>query len=164
MAGSRMTPAELRSVQLELLGVVDELCEQHGLRYFLWAGTLLGAVRHGGVIPWDDDIDLAMPRSDYERLCAELPDVMGDSVDLYTQDGHPDYEYPFARVADNRTLIVEGSRISVPMGAFIDIFPMDGWPRGGLMSRLHRLVIAWLHLLVAVWGARPRRGRELKKR
>ena len=59
---------ELKSIELEMLKFIDEVCKKEGLRYFLCGGTLLGAVRHHGFIPWDDDIDIFMPRPDYEKL------------------------------------------------------------------------------------------------
>src|SRR5215216_5431973 len=92
-----MTGPELRAVFLETLGVLDEFCRAAGLRYFFWAGTLLGAVRHRGVIPWDDDLDLAMPRSDYERFCREFGRSLPENLELFTMETRPEYGYPFAR-------------------------------------------------------------------
>ena len=68
-----MPAYEIRPLQLRILEIllaVDKVCREHGLRYYLWAGTLLGAVRHKGFIPWDDDVDICMPRADYDTLMA----------------------------------------------------------------------------------------------
>ena len=69
----------LQLVELDILRDIDKVCREHGIRYFLDSGTLLGAVRHGGFIPWDDDVDLGMPRHDYERFLEIAPRALGDA-------------------------------------------------------------------------------------
>ena len=94
---------ELRSVQLDLLQKTAEFCENNGLRYFLCGGTLIGAIRHKGYIPWDDDIDIAMPRQDYDRFVRSFnrPENYYQVVNL---DTNPAYDYDFAKVYDNSSL------------------------------------------------------------
>ena len=72
------------AVQLDLLNEFITICEKNGLQYFVWAGTLLGAVRHNGFIPWDDDLDVAMPRKDYDRFLEIAPQVIKEPYQLQT--------------------------------------------------------------------------------
>jgi lipopolysaccharide cholinephosphotransferase len=159
-----MTREEIRACQVEILERVASFCREHDLTWYLWAGSLLGAVRHQGFIPWDDDIDLAMPRPDFERFCREFDAAETGALRLYSRDTHPTFGYPFVRVADERTRIAENSRIAVPMGINVDVFPLDGWPRGKALTALHRGRLHLLHRLVALWTSRPRQrpGRRLK--
>ena len=88
----RVTPEELKTIQLDLLQKTADFCEQNGLRYFLCGGTLIGAVRHKGFIPWDDDIDIVMPRKDYERLRTIWKNE--STQEYYLQDYKEDLYYP----------------------------------------------------------------------
>jgi lipopolysaccharide cholinephosphotransferase len=160
-----MTRDETRAVQTGILREVDAFCSERGIVYFLWAGTLLGAVRHRGFIPWDDDIDLAMPRPDFDRFCREFADAGTGSLRLFVRETHPTYGSPWAKVSDESTRVAESARMAVPMGLNIDIFPMDGWPRTQLRTRLHRTRMRALHRSVSVWASKPRqggRGRRVK--
>ncbi len=138
MVGSQSDPAtgqrveltieQMRERQLRLLRAVVDHCETNGLRYYLCAGTLLGAVRHGGYIPWDDDIDLMLPRPDYEKLCATFPASDAPAgVSLRSLGRTPGYVLPFAKVCDDRTRLEVESEIIKGLGVFIDVFPLDGW-------------------------------------
>lgn len=116
---------ELKAIQLDLLQKTTEFCEKNGLRYFLCGGTLIGAVRHKGYIPWDDDIDIAMPRKDYDKFvkCFNQPGNYYQVVNLTT---NPAYAYPFAKVYDNRTVLNELHYPGDTFGVYMDIFPVDG--------------------------------------
>jgi len=116
---------ELRSIQLDLLQKTAEFCEKNGLRYFLCGGTLIGAIRHKGFIPWDDDIDIAMPRPDYDQFVK----TFNQSENYYrvvNLDTNPDYAYCFAKVYDNRTIMNELHYPGDTFGVYIDVFPADG--------------------------------------
>ena len=119
-----ITSEELRKIQLDLLQKTADFCESNGLRYFLCGGTLIGAVRHKGYIPWDDDIDIAMPRPDYDRFVMTFnqPDNYYQVVNL---DTNPDYAYDFAKVYDNRTVFKELHYHGTTFGVNIDVFPAD---------------------------------------
>ena len=73
-------------VMLDMVRALDGICKEHGIPYFLYGGTLLGAIRHNGFIPWDDDLDVAMLRSDYQRLVKVLPDELPEHIVLQTND------------------------------------------------------------------------------
>lgn len=115
---------ELKIIQLDILKSVHDFCEQRGLRYSLTYGTLLGAVRHKGFIPWDDDIDIMMPRPDYEIFQRTYAGFNSDySVQSYYNDAS--YWFSFIKVYDKRTLFVEAAARN---GVYVDIFPIDGMP------------------------------------
>ena len=115
---------ELRQIQMGILDEVHQFCEQHGLRYFLSSGTLIGAVRHRGYIPWDDDIDIYMPRQDYEQFLLTYTDAKGiyRAINPATE---PHYYYTFAKVVDQRTRMVEKETEGYEIGVYLDIFPVD---------------------------------------
>ena len=115
---------ELRSIQMGILDDVHRFCEEQGLRYSLSSGTLIGAVRHKGYIPWDDDIDIYMLRSDYERFLQTYHDPQGRFRVLNPQkESH--YYYTFAKVVDQRTRMIEKETAGYEIGVYIDIFPVD---------------------------------------
>lgn len=119
--------AELKEIQLGILRKVDELCKAHHLKYFMSDGTLLGAVRHKGYIPWDDDLDIWMPRKDYEKL----EQIMNHEDSCYKVVNHKNtkgYIYAFGKAVDTRTILKENIEVNCPMGIYVDIFPYDGLP------------------------------------
>ena len=115
---------ELRSIQMGILDDVHRFCEQHQIRYFLSSGTLIGAVRHKGYIPWDDDIDIYMPRADYEQFLKTYQDEKGIYRAIDPQQ-EPHYYYTFAKVVDLRTCMVEKETEGYEIGVYMDIFPVD---------------------------------------
>ena len=120
-----ITLQEMQQIELGIMKAVHSFCGEHNLRYSLAYGTLLGAVRHQGFIPWDDDMDIMMPRPDYEQFLATF------SLPGYTVVSPKDdeYHYPYAKVCDTRTFLHEELRNTYPkLGVFIDIFPVDGLP------------------------------------
>lgn len=115
---------ELRQLQMGILDHVHQFCMEHGLSYFLSSGTLIGAVRHQGYIPWDDDIDIYMPRADYERFLQIHTDPCGRYRAL-DPSREPHYYYTFAKVVDMRTKMVEIETPGYEIGVYMDIFPVD---------------------------------------
>ena len=134
-----MTLDEIHDVQIHILDKIDEICRHLNLRYSLGGGSLLGAVRHKGYIPWDDDIDIMLPRPDYETL---LKAFYCKYPHLIIQDYNSDiaYQLRWARIYDDRTLLISKNTID---GVFVDVFPIDGLPplheMKDYMDRLKRL-------------------------
>lgn len=116
----------------EMLLVLDDICRRHNIQYWLCAGTLLGVVRHGGYIPWDDDLDVEMMRPDYERLLKILSNELPDNLQLQTPDTDSGYFYAYAKLRDRRSHLEETNRydrIFDMQGIYIDIFPMERIPQ-----------------------------------
>ena len=131
---------ELRTLQLRLLDVlteIDRVCREQNLTYYLLAGTMLGAVRHHGFIPWDDDIDIGMPRGDYDRFFEIAHQCLPNYLELKNYTSHPDYIWWFMKVEDKRTTLIEKKWLKYKGGIYIDIFPLDGEPENQLKRKLH---------------------------
>lgn len=118
---------EMQTALLAMLNWFDGFCREHGLNYYAVGGTLLGAVRHEGFIPWDDDIDVAMPRKDYEKLYELMNGQVFDHYVLETElSPEKDFCYPYAKLYDINTTLIEHCRKPLIRGLFLDIFPLDG--------------------------------------
>lgn len=111
----------------EIAKAFDNFCSKHNLRYFGIGGTAIGALRHKGIIPWDDDIDFVMPRPDYEKFISLSGELM-PKYEVITHRNTPAYHLTMAKMCDANTSYLSSFRQHVMLGAFIDIFPMDGCP------------------------------------
>jgi lipopolysaccharide cholinephosphotransferase len=121
------TLRRMQHKMVEILDVVDAICKKHSLQYWLCAGSLLGAVRHGGFIPWDDDLDIAMMRSDYKKLLKALKKELPSTYYLQTPRERY-YDPPFAKVRDTKSKITdnwEQAKWYKQNGIYIDIFPVE---------------------------------------
>ena len=117
---------ELKEIELEILKAFHAFCVEHDLRYYLAYGTLLGAIRYKGFIPWDDDVDVLMPREDYNRFLELYKD--SDRYRLLAFEKDPAVLFPYAKICDMTTRKEESDYCSkVPLGVDIDIFPLDYW-------------------------------------
>ncbi len=160
---------KVQSIQLEMAKDIKRVCEENGIRYFLYRGTFLGAVRHKGVIPWDDDMDFAMLRPDYDKFCAIANQALSEKYCF--QDWHTDENYalPFGKVRKRGTLFVEAKCARLPEnGIYIDIYPLDYAPAGeedrkklaGQLLQLYRIKLMkshytpWMEDTTVVWKKR----------
>ena len=126
----RMSIHEIKTVELDILKYVKQCCRDNGLQYYLMFGTLIGAIRHKGFIPWDDDIDIALPRKDYYKLI-EIMDANDSSIyKLISCNNVEGYGMPLAKVVDSRTKLVQNGAIGneKQFGVYIDLFILDNIP------------------------------------
>lgn len=129
----------LHQVDLNIVKEVVAICEKHGFTYYMLGGTMLGAIRHKGFIPWDDDIDLGMPREDYDKFLEIAPMEMASNLKLVNFRTDPNYQYYITRILDTETKVVE-ERIgneSKYTNASIDIFPIDGTPNNSFLRKIY---------------------------
>lgn len=126
-----MASYDIRPLQLRILNIlltVDEVCKQHQLRYYVMAGTMLGAVRHRGFIPWDDDLDIGMPRPDYDLLMKHATEWLPQPFEAVCAENDPTYPLPFAKIQDATTTLIERMHLKYLGGIYLDVFPIDGVP------------------------------------
>lgn len=116
---------ELREKQMQILDYVAQFCDEHGIRYIIEGGTMLGAIRHGGYIPWDDDIDVGMLREDYQRFIELFSQEAKDGYVFACSETTEGWHLPFGKVMDTNTLLVQDGH---NLGINIDIFPYDDAP------------------------------------
>jgi lipopolysaccharide cholinephosphotransferase len=121
---------QVQKIQLNILSRVTEFCNRNNIEYFLFGGTLLGAVRHKGFIPWDDDIDIAMVRAEYDKFVRLWKETYHDDLFLQNKDTEPQVHFSYTKIRLNRSLFVEKETANSSMhrGIFIDIFPIDFFP------------------------------------
>lgn len=120
---------QIKRIELDILKETARICEENNLEFFLGGGTLLGAVRHNGFIPWDDDVDIMMPRSDYEKLVEIFNQNCNKHYKLLDYRTENDYYYPFNKIVDLRTKLYEDNFKEIKnMGINIDVFPIDYLP------------------------------------
>ncbi len=139
----------MQLTQLEIAKEIKRVCEENGIRFFLNDGTFLGAVRHGGFIPWDDDMDLGMLREDYEAFCRIAPSKLKPEYCLQTWYTEPNYGLPFGKVMRRNTVYLESkkTRRLRENGFYVDIFPFDDVPEdmeqraelAGKLLKLYRM-------------------------
>ena len=120
----------VQATELHILKEFDRICAQLGIEYFADGGTALGAVRHGGFIPWDDDVDVAMSRENYERFLREAPALLPPELYLQTPYTDPNSPYYFSKLRMNGTVFMEycNRKVDMHQGIYIDIYPFDEVP------------------------------------
>ena len=131
---------KLQATQTEILSVIDRICREHGVSYSLYAGSLLGAVRHQGFIPWDDDLDICMERSEYDRFLAAWKESPPEGFILQNKENTPSFTQSFSKIRKEHSTFLqydwEASKYHT--GIFVDVFPMDRMPRMVRTPRISR--------------------------
>lgn len=126
---TELTLTDIKVRETNLLKEFKKICEVNNIRYFLAYGTLLGGVRHKGFIPWDDDIDILMPRPDYEKLIKIFSNINNNDIEMLLNERNDLYIYPFIKLIDKNTIVKElDVNSKYESGVWIDIFPLDGLP------------------------------------
>ena len=153
-----ITPDESKRLQLEMLSAFHEFCETHHLRYYLYFGTLLGAVRHKGFIPWDDDIDIAIYRKDYEYLRDHF---RHDYFIVNDCEIDRDYYHPMGKMIDTRTELIEPVDWKKSIGVYIDLFVLYAYSDDERRNRRcvrKELFLRNLYSTKVMPGSKKRRG------
>lgn len=119
---------DYKKILLKLLKSFIDICEEQHLRYFAAYGTLLGAIRHHDIIPWDDDVDVFMPRLDYEKFLLLFLNNYHSELEVVTPYNNKNYNLCFAKLCAKNTTLLENEDYKTTIGAYIDIFPLDGAP------------------------------------
>lgn len=162
--GKELSISETQAIAKHLLSVFHAYCRQHRLRYFLIGGSLIGAVREGDLVPWDDDIDVAMPRSDYIRLCEEFVDRDNYRLWERTRHGCEHYRCGMAKLADTSTLYFENTAdLGVQIGVFLDIFPLDTVDGGYQSSIRFNILLKKVYLFGYLLNSNATKGSLLKE-
>lgn len=144
------TLRRLQLTQLEMLKVFDHICRTYHLRYSLYGGTLLGAVRHRGFIPWDDDLDVCMPRADYNRFIELWDTIAHEGYILQNKDNTPDFTQSFTKIRKLNTTFEQEYDLNkhYHKGIFIDIFPIDRKQMGKVSESVRAAEIMLYQLMV----------------
>ncbi len=131
-------------VMLDILEEFDRICRKHDIKYFLIAGSLLGAIRHKGFIPWDDDVDVALLRDDYSRLEKILPDELPSHLFMQTLETDPESPPAHMKIRDSRTTCIfqyeAEQKLCYNMGLYVDVFALEGVPKSKRIEK----IFTWL--------------------
>ncbi len=131
---------ELKKIELNLLKYTKEICEKNNIEYFLGYGTLLGAVRHKGFIPWDDDVDVVLFREEYDKFVRAVEEDNHEYIKVFHMGNSDCYLGPYAMIVDTRTFLKHNAvkkELIADLGVYIDVFPLD---KGGDISYVQKLV------------------------
>lgn len=157
---------KVQNAELYLLLEFDKVCRQNNLTYFLDSGTALGAVRHGGFIPWDDDIDVGMPRKDYERFMEIGQSLLPNNIFLQNRDTELNYRRYAAKLRLEGTYFQETELPTYKHnGIYIDIFPFDYLPNNQLIAKLNvKFVVELLHIVRSKYAVDESRSKSFLHR
>lgn len=142
-----MANYDIKKLHERILGILlqfDKVCREHDLRYCICGGTMIGAVRHKGFIPWDDDLDVSMPRPDYERLIAHSKEWLPEPLEFVCAENDPEYPLPFGKIQDASTTLIERDHYYYLGGCYIDVFPFDAYPDTAFGRRIQRMKYVYL--------------------
>jgi len=139
---------KIKKICLDMAKEAIKICEENNLQYYMLGGTLLGAVRHEGFIPWDDDIDLGMPRKDYEKFMQIAPSILSENLKLQKFDDKDSRHY-FIKIVNKNTKIIKTSNKNNDLSSiWIDIFPLDGMPNNTLIRKIHQFRLLYRKMMI----------------
>lgn len=160
-----LTTDEVKTIELNILDSIHNFCQENNIKYFIEAGTLLGAVRHGGFIPWDDDIDIGMMRDDYEKFLRLFPENGINGYKLLSPNTNKDCHITFSKVYDSTTIKQDEEFVARywKYGVDVDVFPWDLVPDDKKeRERYNRRIYFWFHVFLAIVG-KPRKEETILK-
>ena len=158
-----MSSTKLQGILRQLLSEIDAICREHDIRYYIWGGTCIGQLRHGGFIPWDDDIDIVMPWKDYQKFEAVIDKCMPEGRDLVSSFRYPTYTNPIPRYMDLNTTALRSGRLGdgTVCGECIEIFVLDPMPRDPAeQDEWKKLMYVYCEVLCTAWVQGKRRMRK----
>ncbi len=158
-----ITIKDMKEIEISLMKIIHKICEENHLYYFLAYGSCIGAVRHGGFIPWDDDIDIIMPYPDYRKLLALLSSHTG-RYQIISMDNDNQYKYPYAKFIDKGTILEESEINDSKISVYIDIFPLCGLPNNAIKRIIFFNIINCNEYFAIVARKKKVTGKSLKKR
>ncbi|MDO4619781.1 MAG: LicD family protein [Lachnospiraceae bacterium] len=139
---------KLQLAELDMMKMFSEICDRNGLRYYMVGGTMLGAVRHKGFVPWDDDMDVGMPRPDYERFIEIARENLPEGYAFLNYKLDPSYHRYFSRIINKNVAVHNASNTKVIVeNAWLDIFPFDGMPSRKWQQKIHFWHVTFLRFL-----------------
>lgn len=149
----KYTMDDIHKIALSIVKEYLKICKKHNLKYYIIGGTFLGAVRHKGFIPWDDDVDIAMPRKDFEILMKVANDELPANLRLLTFYNDKNFRYYLPKIVDLNTEIVEKrfEHLGEKSHIFIDIFPIDGTPNNTILRKIYYFRILFNRMLVSYY-------------
>lgn len=140
---------EFHNVLFDILCELDSICKENKIKYSLAFGSLLGAVRHKGFIPWDDDVDVMMTRENFDKFCYICKRKLNDKYFFQAKDTEKEYPYNICRIRKNNTAMIykEWKNANIHQGIYIDIYPYDNIPESRIIQSIQKYILAILSLI-----------------
>ena len=139
--------SKAQQIILDIFATVYRYLTDHGIEYYMLGGTLLGAIRHKGFIPWDDDIDIGIPRGQYEAFLDGIAKELPPHLRVETYKTNPEHHYYFSRIVDTRYQVIrEGSETERAENVWMDIFPLDGMPNNPVIRKIHEFRVLYTRM------------------
>lgn len=154
---------EQKKLLIELLKYITDICQENDIKYSLLGGSLIGAVRHEGIIPWDDDVDIVLMPDEYQKLIKVLSEKNHAYYFLMNPETNKDYYYPFAKLIDTRTTLIENGIKTIPnYGVYLDIFVYHYVSKNEFIRKMHYKRLFFIQTLFARAMLNPKEMQRLK--